>query len=139
MLDLSALERATRSLSGVLTETRDGAFMQSLTQIQREAFIAGAIQNFESTYELCWKFIKRWLDHNLGSTYVEGVSRRELFRLAQQSRLLDSVEQWMLFHRARNQTSRVYDTKIANEVFEVSKAFEPEAIKLLETLRRKND
>lgn len=139
MLDLSALQRAVMSLEAVIGETRNETFMASLNEVQRSAFIAGAIQNFEFTYELCWKFMKRWLDLNLGSTYVEGVSRRELFRLAHQSRLIDSVDDWMLFHRARNQTSHVYDRKVADEVYSVAVRFLPDARELLQRIESKND
>ncbi|MFC6671930.1 HI0074 family nucleotidyltransferase substrate-binding subunit [Marinobacterium aestuariivivens] len=139
MLDLSALQRAVMSLEAVIGETRNETFMASLNEVQRSAFIAGAIQNFEFTYELCWKFMKRWLDLNLGSTYVEGVSRRELFRLAHQNRLIDSVDDWMLFHRARNQTSHVYDRKVADEVYSVAVRFLPDARELLQRIESKND
>ncbi|GGO81621.1 nucleotidyltransferase [Marinobacterium nitratireducens] len=139
MLDLSGLERALSSLDAVIAETQKKPFMDALTEVQRNAFIAGAIQNFEFTYELCWKFMKRWLDHNLGSSYVEGVSRRELFRLAHQSRLIDSVDEWMLYHRARNQTSHIYDPKVATEVYEIAVEFLPAARALLSAISAKND
>lgn len=139
MLDLSALERAVNSLDAVIAETQKDAFMASLTPVQRDAMIAGAIQNFEFTYELSWKFMRRWIEHNFGSSYVDGVSRRELFRQAHQSRLIDSVENWMLFHRARNQTSHVYDPRVAQEVYGIATQFLPEAQSLLELLRQKND
>lgn len=139
MLDLSALQRAVQSMSAVLAETENQAFMTGLNKVQQDAMIAGAIQNFEFTYELCWKFMRRWLEVNLGSTYVEGVSRRELFRLAHQSRLIDEVDDWMLYHRARNQTSHVYDPKVAQEVYTVARAFITNASELLSRLHAKND
>ena len=43
---------------------------------------AGVIQNFAFTYELCWKFMKRWIEENVNSEIVDGVTRRELFRKA---------------------------------------------------------
>lgn len=139
MLDLSALQRALTSFDAVVTETRNKAFMDTLSDIQRNAFIAGAIQNFEFSYELCWKFMKRWLEQNLGSSYVDGVSRRELFRLAHESRLIESVDDWMLYHRARNRTSHVYDQKVADEVYGIAVQFLPAAQHLLQNLDAKND
>jgi len=139
MLDLTALDKALSSLQQALKETHDTGFMSMLTDSQRNTFIAGVIQNFEFSYELCWKFIKRWLEHNIGSTYVEGLSRRELFRLAAEHRLLDSVDDWMLFHRARNRTSHVYDPQVAAEVYEITETFLPSAQALQSALASRND
>lgn len=137
-LDLSALVKACASFDESLVvfaryqqQSNDDALVRTLR--------AGVIQHFEFTYELCWKFIKRWLEINLGRVEVEGVSRRELFRLANESRLIDDVALWMTFHAARNQTSHAYDPLTAEEVFAVANLFRPEAQALLNRLIRKND
>lgn len=137
-LDLSSLKKASNSLKeslGVL----DGYQKQSKDEPLIKTLRAGVIQNFEFTYELCWKFIKRWLERNLGRTEVEGVSRRQLFRLAHESRLIDDVEFWMTFHAARNQTSHTYDPEIAEEVLAVTRVLLPQAQELLARLEAKND
>ena len=85
------------------------------------------------------KALNRWLAENLGKTAVEGLSRRELFRLAAEYRLIDSVDQWMIFHRARNETSHTYDEKTAQEVFEIAQNFLPAAQSLKQHLQQKND
>ena len=82
----------------------------------QEIVRAGVIQNFEVAYEQCWKMMKRWLEENVGSTYVDGVSRRELFRLAAESHLITDVERWMDYHISRNQTSHTYDEGTAQSV-----------------------
>jgi len=105
----------------------------------RRTLQAGVVQHFEFTYELCWKFMKRWLQHNLGRSEVEGGSRRELFRLAVEFRLIDNVDTWMTFHAARNQTNHNYDQIIANEVFAVTKVFFPQAQGVFVQLQAKND
>ena len=138
-LDLNSLKKAVRSFEAVMAETCNASFMDGLTKVQRNAMLAGAIQNFEFTYELCWKFIKRWLENNITSESVDGVTRRQLFRLAVESRLIQDVEQWMLFHRARNQTSHVYDKEVARDVYESATEFLPEARALLAVLEAKND
>jgi len=136
MLDLSSLQKAIQSLKEALlvhqqyATGEDGALGRTLQ--------SGVIQNFEFTYEICWKFLKRWLAESLGKSSVEGLSRRELFRLSVEYRLMDSVETWMIYHRARNETSHTYDQKIATEVFEVAKGFLSDAECLFSTLQKKS-
>jgi len=139
ILDLSPLDQAVHSLEDAITDSNDQKFMSSLTSSQNKLIIAGVIQNFEFTYELCWKFIKRWLTENIGKTQVDGVTRRELFRLAAKHKLIQSVDEWMLYHQARNQTSHTYDENTASEVFTVAQGVARHAKSLLSVLTEKND
>ena len=138
-LDLTALQRASASLSEAVTNACDTSFMNTINESQQKLIIAGVIQNFEFTYELSWKFIKRWLSENVGSTYVDGVSRRELFRLAAEHQLIDDVDEWMFYHTARNQTSHSYDEHTALEIFDAANPFAHLAIQLLDKLKARND
>jgi len=137
-LDFSALIKANRSFAQSLDvwhryegKSNDDALLNTLQ--------AGVIQHFEFTYELCWKFLKRWLERNLGRSEVEGISRRELFRLAHESRFIDDVKLWMIFHAARNQTSHTYEQTTADDVLKVAIEFLPQAQELLERLLAHND
>jgi len=82
-LDLSSLKKAVSALAEVLAKSDDAGFMDGLDYVARNAIKAGVIQHFEFTYELCWKFIKRWLEMNISPSAADGVTRRELFRLGQ--------------------------------------------------------
>jgi|SRR6516164_5232099 len=93
-LELSGLQKAVSALAGVLAKSDDAEFMSQLDEIARNAIKAGVVQHFEFTYELCWKFIKRWLEMNISPGVADGVTRRELFRLGAENRLIDDVEQW---------------------------------------------
>lgn len=139
MLDLSSLKKATSSLKRALKVANNREKMNLLEEEEKEVIKAGVIQNFEFTYELCWKFMKRWLEENLGGTYVEGVSRRELFRLAAESRLISDVDQWMEYHDARNETSHTYDADKADEIFQVANTFITDAMNLFAVLEKRND
>jgi len=138
-LDLSSMRKVVKSLEDAVSNGCNSAFMNSLTDSQRRLIIAGVIQNFEFTYELSWKFIKRWLSENVGSTLVDGVTRRELFRMGAQSLLIADVDEWMIYHNARNQTSHIYDENTAKEVFDTATEFVHAAKKLLVQLEAKND
>jgi nucleotidyltransferase substrate binding protein (TIGR01987 family) len=100
---------------------------------------SGIIRNFEVTYELSWKMIKRWLESNVGHGSADGVARRELFRLAAENRLLEDVDLWMRFHNARNETSHSYDNATAEEVSRCAVEFDPAARALLSALCARND
>ena len=139
ILDLTALQKACFSLEEAVANACDKDFIDGLSDSQQKLIIAGVIQTFEFTYELSWKFIKRWLSENLGSIQVDGVTRRELFRLAAEHQLIKDVDEWMFYHAARNQTSHIYDEKIAQEIFETSKQFTHLATSLLKILETKND
>jgi nucleotidyltransferase substrate binding protein (TIGR01987 family) len=138
-LQLEPMRKAITLLKGVLERANNTELMSSLDDITRYGLKSGAIQNFEFTYELCWKFIKRWLEENLGSSYVDGVSRRELFRLAAENKLINDVDLWMDFHHARNQTSHIYDEAKAEMVFDTANRFVHDAERLLDAIEARND
>ena len=139
LLDLSALKMAIDTFTRTCNAASDEQLTQHLSNDLQDAIKAGVIQNFEFTYEMAWKFIKRWLEKNYGSTYVDGVTRRELFRLAAESHLIVDVDEWMLYHRARNQTSHTYDKLIAAEVYLQALVFLSVVKALYQQLQNKND
>ncbi|MHB1460911.1 MAG: nucleotidyltransferase substrate binding protein [Armatimonadota bacterium] len=138
-LELDSLESALNSLRGVVELTTDTDRMSTFDVVTRNGLRSGVIQNFEFTYELAWKFIKRWLEHNLGASYVDGVSRRELFRLAAENRLIDDVDRWMDYHQDRNLTSHTYNEDIAQQVYESAVQFVTDTEQLLRVLASRND
>ena len=83
--------------------------------------------------------MKRWLETNISPAVADGVSRRELFRLAAENRLINDVEQWMRYHEARNLTSHIYEPEIAARVYNIAHDFAPDAAQLLTALEARND
>ena len=139
LLDLTSFRKAVASLEAALKVAQGLSSSSAKSEEEANVIRAGVIQNFEFTYELCWKFMKRWLENNVGSAYVEGVARRELFRRARESRLITEVEPWMIYHDARNQTAHTYDLAKAGEIFEVATPFLKDAKALLAALESRND
>jgi len=138
-LDLSSLKKSIAALEQSLSVTEYSKDFHSLSLAQQETLQSGVIQNFEICYELSWKFIKRWLEVNEGQEIVDGVTRRELYRIAFENRLIENVEEWMNFHSTRNITSHSYDAEVANNAYETAVRFLAFAQKLLERLTLKND
>jgi nucleotidyltransferase substrate binding protein (TIGR01987 family) len=83
--------------------------------------------------------IKRWLEANTSPTEIDDVSRRHVYRLTHESGLINDVEQWMLFHKARNETSHTYSAEKAKAVFEMAEPFSIACSALQATLKAKND
>ena len=130
---LSALERSINALK---------ALKDHSDKLQRDvidAVKAGIIQQFEVSYELSWKLMKRWIEEKGTVTLVDGLSRRELFRVAEEHQIINSVEEWMMFHSGRNSSSHLYDTQTASEVLSISQKFLPAGIALLSFLEEHND
>ena len=138
-LVLGSFEKAASTLTAVLAKSDDVEFMNSLDDVARNAIKAGVVLHFEFTYELCWKFIKRWLETNVSAGVADGVTRRELFRLAAENRLLGDVEQWMRYHEARNLTSHIDQPAIAERVYNTAHEFARDAAGLLAALEARND
>lgn len=131
---LKAIEALERSL-----QADEDATTLELSNDIRESIRSGVIQNFEVCYEQAWKMMKRWIENHVGSSYVDGVTRRELFRVAAEYRLIANVELWMEFHSSRNETSHTYNQATANEVFADAKPFLIEVKSLFDTIQSRND
>lgn len=138
-LEISSLKKGIASLERAIN-VAVGKQADDKTSIdEMETIAAGVIQNFEFTYELCWKFMKRWIEENINSESIDGVTRRELFRVSTENKLILDVNKWMEFHKARNCTSHIYDEKIASDVFAASLGFLPYAKDFLMRLEQRND
>ena len=134
-LDLSNIRSAIVSLDEAISFSEDPTLNESLGLVVQ----AGVIKHFEFTYELSWKFIKRWLELNVSPDAASGVTRRELFRLGFEHQLIQSVDRWMEYHLARNDTSHTYRKATADAVYAVIPGFLSDARLLLAALEARND
>ena len=138
-LELAHLRDSLNALSNTLALTEDEARMTQSGAATREAMRAGAIKQFEITYELSWKLVRRWLNTYVSPGVADDVTKRQLFRLAAENRLIADVDVWMEYHKARNNTAHIYDQKIAEQVYDASKDFAHDARRLLAALETRND
>ena len=139
MLDFSSLKSAINALERALSVTSHGVRWAEFDAVTQETLKAGVIQTFEVAYEQSWKMLKRWLDANPTSGEVEGVPMRQLYRVAAKAGLIDEVDGWMDFHKARNETSHTYNRQTAQAVFEMAPRYLIQAQRLLVALEQRND
>lgn len=108
-----SLEKALKIAKSIEIENSD----REIFEVVR----AGVIQNFKICYELSYKAMKRWIEENVEE--VDGVTRRALFIKGTENKLITDIEKWMLFHKARSSTSRVYEEETAEEVYKIAFEF----------------
>jgi len=138
-LELTPLRKAVKCMDDSIKIVHNSEIIKKLDLATIKLLRAGVIQNFEVTFELCWKFMKKYLKINLGSEYVDGIHRKELFRLAAEHHLINDVEQWFDYNKARNLTSHIYKEEYAEDVFREAEKFLADAKFLLDALEARND
>ncbi|MDR3011811.1 MAG: nucleotidyltransferase substrate binding protein [Chitinispirillales bacterium] len=89
----------------------------------KDVLRSGVIHNFETAYELSWKYMKKWLEANIEPNIATGISRREFYRIAAENQLISNVRDWWDFHEARNRTSHTYNALTAEDVFNAALKF----------------
>ena len=121
-LELDSLRNSIATLRDLLAVSENDARMGQLTDVERNGIRSGVIQNFEVTYELSWKLMARWLNTYVSPGVADGVTRRQLFRLAAENRLISDVDLWMQHHEARNATTHIYDEANAMQVYRATRS-----------------
>ena len=138
-LELDSLRKSIGALTDLLAVSENDTRMGQLSEVERNGIRSGVIQNFKVTYELSWKLIARWLNAQVSAGIADGVTRRQLYRLAAENRLISDVDLWMKLHEARNTTSHIYDERRAELVYRATREFSHDARLLLESLEERND
>lgn len=138
-LDLSSLTDAVASLGRALDVADNFINSGTFGKSEIEVVKAGVIQNFEFTYELCWKFMKRWLDINHSENFTAGLTRKQLFRYAAENLLIEDFDRWLVYHELRNKTSHTYDELISAEIFKSARQFHADAKAFLKAIGDRND
>ena len=82
---------------------------------------------------------KKMDKRNIGDSFVDGVTQRNLLRLGAENRLIADSARWMDYHKARNATSHTYNEEAAENVFKEATEFVHDAKYLLKMLEARND
>lgn len=100
-LDLGSLRAAVQAHANAVDVVSSPEFAAADPR-WRDTLVAGVVQHFEFTVELCWKMLKRQLEREVPSpSELDGPSYRELFRLGYQRGLIPAVEPWFEFRELR--------------------------------------
>ena len=75
MLDLTSLTEAVSSLERTLRFIIERKpIFQDLQKEERDIYTSAVVQHFEFTYELCWKFMRRWFESILSPGITAGLT-----------------------------------------------------------------
>lgn len=105
------------------------SFADVLRQEKNEYLRDSAIKRFELIFDLSWKLIKTFLEEQGG---VICASPKICFREAFKQNLIAYDEYWIELTNLRNQSTHLYNEKMAEEIYEKL----PEALKYFEELFR---
>ncbi|MDR1123037.1 MAG: nucleotidyltransferase substrate binding protein [Elusimicrobiota bacterium] len=135
ILDLAKLEKALKSFDRAVKASQK--VLNSKELDIKETVRAGLIQNFEFTFELCWKFIQRYLELNNQISKI--IPKKQLFREAFENGLIKNPETWFEYLEARNKTAHIYGEEASDIVYALSKKFSKDAKELLRNLDKINE
>lgn len=139
-LDLGSLRKSVGALDRSLAALHSADANSTFTDDVKDTLRAGVVKSFEVAYEMCWKYIQRWLRENTAGGEIElPRTRKDLFRLAAQRELIAESERWFEYGDARNLTAHTYDETVADEVCAVAGKFLDDARDLLHQLAERND
>lgn len=139
LLDISALQSAVASLEDGLEVVSDTAWFERQSQKVQNTLIAGVVQNFELTYEISIKMIKRRIEmDSSGPNEVDESNFREVLRVAAEKGMIADVEAWFKYRKMRNITAHTYDHEKAQQVYRDTLVFIIDARALLKNLVARN-
>lgn len=135
-LDLSSLRDALAALNTSLRYLEsDLAADPGL----RDQFRAAAIQAFEFTYELAFKFMKRQLEQIVPvPATVDEMTFMQVVRASAEAGLVADVSRFHDYREARNITSHSYDRQKAERIAAELPRFAQDVEALLEQLQARN-
>lgn len=138
-LNLTSLVNSIKSLEKAISTYNKFSKNQFVTEDDLETIKSGVIQNFEVAYEQCWKFMKKWIEENVSPEIVEGVTKKELYRVSAENKLIEDIDAWFKFHKSRNLTSHTYDSRVSEITFKNALLFVSFAKDFQKRIEERND
>lgn len=138
-LNLTSLVNSIKSLEKAISTYNKLSKNNFVTEDDLDTIKAGVIQNFEVAYEQCWKFMKRWIEENVSPDLADGVSRKELYRISAENKLISNIDEWLNFNKLRNLTSHTYNNRNSEITFRNSLIFISFAKDFQKNIEERND
>ncbi|MDR2697679.1 MAG: nucleotidyltransferase substrate binding protein [Holophagales bacterium] len=137
-LDITALKKAAAAFDNALAFALkvESKPVGKLEFFELESARASVIQHFEFCYELCWKTMKRFIEMDIGSD-ADILTRKDIFRISAEKRLVVDFGRWILFNGARNRTSHVYNEDSAVEIYQIAKSFNMDLKAFVKTMEQR--
>ena len=105
----------------------------------KDQFRSAAIQAFEFSYELAFKFMKRQLEQmSPVPSSIDELTFAQVLRAAAEAGLISDVQRFRQYREARNITSHSYNRAKAEQVVAVLPRFADDAAYLLAQLETRN-
>ncbi len=105
--------------------------LQELFQIPYSVIVRdAAIQRFEYTFELTWKFFRKIAKRE----GIEVTSPRQAIRTIHDLGYATNIDLWFEFLEGRNLTSHTYNQFTADQVFDKIKEFPAELVDVLQKI-----
>ncbi|AUI38324.1 nucleotidyltransferase [Geobacillus stearothermophilus] len=134
MVTMSRLMDRFYDFERALSKLRQSAARDAQTD---DLVVDATIQRFEFTYELAWKWMKLYLEHQ---GYAEVTSPRKTIREAFREGLIQDGETWLRMLEDRNRTSHTYDEETAMDMYErIRTHYIPLFDRLLDEMKRQLD
>ena len=114
----SRLKLASLQVEYALTTLSD---VLKVPEQSNRIHIDAAIQRFEYTIELFWKFLK----HLLASQGIEALSPKQALKEAFSMKLISNEQVWLNMQNDRNLTSHSYNIELADQIFARIKLYYP--------------
>jgi nucleotidyltransferase substrate binding protein (TIGR01987 family) len=89
----------------------------------------GIIQRFEYTFELAWKTLKDLMQED--GLEIEVISPKFVFKLAYQSKYIDTIDPWLKMTGDRNLMSHTYNFKTFDKIL---RSLKNEYFQIIESL-----
>jgi nucleotidyltransferase substrate binding protein (TIGR01987 family) len=91
------------------------ALLEEAVDLPKDAIVRdSAIQRFEIAFELCWKFLKAYLEETHNSSCT---SPQSCFRAGFKHGIIDDDPFWIDLAKLRNYTVHTYDESLADYVY----------------------